>query len=582
MIPQEFIEEVQQKTDIVDLISSYIPLKRAGRNFKAQCPFHNEKTPSFFVNPQKQIFHCFGCGEGGGALQFLMLYDKLSFPEAVEVLAKRLGMQIPYQKVSAKDKIKTRLYDVVQEASQFFHKSLLSMEEALLARNYLDKRGITKGIIANFNIGYAPGNNMLIGYMRKRGVTLDILEKASLVVSKTQGGYRDLFRGRIMFPIYDIRHRVVGFGARRIKDKEGVPKYINSFENPLYSKREHLFGLNFSKDEIIKKDSAIVTEGYMDMIVPFTAGIKNIVASLGTALTPEQIRLIKRYTSNIILIFDSDKAGEGATLRAVDLLIENGLNIKIVHMPKGFDLDLATREKGTRFVKALLDKQTDFFDYKIEILRSLYDPDSIEGKVKIAEHMLSTISRLNSEIEKYEYIKKLSAVLRIKETVFIAELRKADKGFEKNRGAPQVNRPNIILPMAEKMLLRAVFSSDKVLAALEKRISAEDFSHPLARKTFSLVSQHKVKNGSVSRSFVSSILDKEVAGFVSQIMMEDMGKIDKNILKDCILRLRSNRIKTIKEKLRNEIRQAEDRKDSGRVKSLMNEFQKINSEAKNG
>ena len=580
MIPQEFIEEVQQKTDIVDLISGYIPLKRAGRNFKAQCPFHDEKTPSFFVNPQKQIFHCFGCGEGGGVLQFLMLYDKLSFPEAVETLAKRLGMQIPYQRVSTKDKIKTKLYDVMQLASQFFHKNLLSMEEASGARDYLGKRGITKNIIANFNIGYAPRNNMLISYMRKQSITLDILEKASLVVSRTQGGYTDLFRERIMFPIYDVRNRVVGFGARRIRDKEGVPKYINSFENILYSKREHLFGLNFSKDEIIKKDSVIVTEGYMDMIVPFSAGIKNIVASLGTALTLEQIRLIKRYTNNIILIFDSDKAGQAATLRAVDILIENGLNIRIVHMPKGFDLDLAVRERGVSFVTSLLDKRTDFFDYKMDILCSLYDSDSIEGKVKIAEGMLSTIAKLNSEIEKYEYIKQLSAALKVKEAVLVAELRKIDKPA--GGGDLKVNNPNIILPMAEKIIMRAVLSNDKILTALRKKIDAEDFSHPLARKTFSLALQYKEKNGVAMRSFLSSTMDKEIAGFVSQIMMEDMGRIDKDILKDCILRLRSNRTKAIKERLKDEIRQAEDRKDTGKVKSLISEFQKINSEAKNG
>jgi len=582
MIPQEFIEEVQQKTDIVDLISGYVPLKRAGRNFKTQCPFHDEKTPSFFVNPQKQIFHCFGCGEGGGALQFLMLYDKFSFPEAVEVLAKRLGMQIPYQRASAKDKIKTILYDVVQEALQFFHHNLLSMEEALGARNYLDKRGITKDIINNFNIGYAPRNNRLIGYMRKRSITLDILEKASLVVSRSAGGYRDLFIERIIFPIYDVRHRVIGFGARRIKDKEGIPKYINSFENPLYSKREHLFGLNFSKDEIIKKDNVIVTEGYLDMITPFNAGIKNIVASLGTALTLEQIRLVKRYTNNIVLVFDSDKAGQSATLRAVDQIIENGLNIRIVHMPEGFDLDLAVREKGAGFVASLLDKRTDFFDYKIDILRSLYDLDSIEGKVKIAGGMLSTISKLNSEIEKYEYIKKLSAVLGVRETVLVAELRKIDKGVDKHHKESYINKTDIVMPMAEKMIIRAVLSSNKVLAAVKKRINEEDFSHPLARKTFSLVLQNTVKDEVPSKSLLSLTSDTGIASFVSHIMMEDMGRIDKDILRDCIVKLRINRTKIIKESLKNQIRQAENSKDMGKVRSLMSEFQKINSEAKNG
>ncbi len=583
MIPQDFIEEVQQKTDIVDLISSYIPLKRAGKNFKTQCPFHNEKTPSFFVNPQKQIFHCFGCGEGGGALQFVMLYDRLSFVEAVEVLAKRLGMQIPYQKVSARDKIKIALYDVIRAASEFYHDNLLSLSETSAARRYLNNRGVNGETIKGFKIGYAPQNNMLVNYMRKRGVTLDTLEKASLVVPKSSGGYKDLFWKRVIFPIYDVRGRAVGFGARRIGDGDSSPKYINSPENPLYRKREHLFGLNFSKDEIVKENSVIVTEGYMDMITPFAAGIKNIVASLGTALTVEQIRTIKRYTNNIILIFDSDKAGQNATSRAIGLLIENGLNVSIVRMPEGLDLDLAVRERGADFTASLLNKKVDFFDYKIDMLKSLYEFDSIEGKVNVANQMLSIISKINSEVEKYEYIKKLSAVLSVRETVLVAELRKAGKNTVKVRGNPRVEESLSAVPMAERMIIRAVFSNDKVLGAIKRKVDPQDFSHPLTRKVFSLILKREDDGKKVSfRSFLGSTEDKEISSFVSKIMMEDIGGINKNILKDCIVKLRKNRARAAKDILKSRIREAENRKDKEKVKSLISEFQKINSEVRNG
>ncbi|UCD15320.1 MAG: DNA primase, partial [Candidatus Omnitrophota bacterium] len=320
MIPQKFIDEVQTRTDIGEVISSYIPLKRAGRNFKALCPFHGEKTPSFMISPQKQIFHCFGCGQGGTVIQFIMQYEKASFVEAIEILARRLGLEIPYQR-GEKQKLKTILYDAVEQAAQVFNKNLLSRTAAPVM-SYLNKRGISKEVIEQFRIGYAAGRNALADNLRKKGFSLEVLEKSSLVIAR-ESGFRDLFADRIMFPVCDSRARVVGFGARLWRQSSSAPKYINSLENPLYSKRQHLFGLNFAKDHILKEDCVIVVEGYLDMIIPFMAGIKNIVASLGTALTSEQIRLIRRYTTNIVLVFDSDKAGQAASLRALDLLLEN-------------------------------------------------------------------------------------------------------------------------------------------------------------------------------------------------------------------------------------------------------------------
>jgi len=581
MIPQSFIEEIQQRTDIVELISSYIPLKRSGRSFKALCPFHSERTPSFFVNPQKQIFHCFGCGEGGGSLQFLMLYDKVSFTEAIDILAKRLGLTVPYQETRGKEKLKSLLYEVTYEASIFFYKNLISLKESEPALNYLKSRGITKEIIDKFRIGYAAGKNNLLDYMRAKNFTLEILEKASLVTAKSSGGYLDLFRDRVIFPIFDIRNRVVGFGARTLREKEGVPKYINSFENPLYSKRDHLFGLNFSKEEILKKDSVIVTEGYLDMVTPYQGGIRNIVANLGTALTLEQIRLVRRYTKNIILVFDADKAGQAATLRAVDLLLENGLNIRILNMPRGLDLDLAIREKGVDFVLALLDKRVDFFDYKVNILKGLYDIESIEGKAKLANQMLSTIGKLSSEIEKYEYIKKLSEVLKVKEEVLIAELRKIDK--QPKLGLSNLGKIKESIPIAEKLILKFIFTNAKIFEVVKKKLNWNDFLHPLTKKTFSLIVEKFSRDNNFSlQKFLSLIEDKEISGFVSQVLMEDVGILDKSILKDCILKLRRNRARIIKENLKMQMREAEKDKNMTKLKELVAKYRKINNEVRNG
>ncbi|OQX80768.1 MAG: DNA primase [Candidatus Omnitrophica bacterium 4484_70.1] len=452
MIPQEFIEEVQAKTDIVELISSYFPLKRAGRNFKALCPFHSEKTPSFFVSPQKQIFHCFGCGEGGGPIQFLMLYEKVSFPEAVEILAKRLGLSIPYKKSSPYERLKTTLYEITETAAVFFQKNLFT-DEGKDALHYLKRRGIDSETIKEFRLGYAPSGNVLLEFMRNKGYSLDILEKASLVVGRREGGYVDLFRERIVFPIFDVKGKVVGFGARLIKERN-APKYINSIENPLYNKRAHLYGLNFSKEEIIKKDVAIIVEGYFDMISPYVKGIKNIVASLGTALTLEQIYLIRRYTKNIVLVFDADSAGQLANLRALDLLLENGLDVNVVRLPQGFDPDSLVRERGKDYFFRLLQEKEDFFEYKIGILEKNLDIESIEGKTKLVEEILTTLSKIENEVKRYGYIKKLSSYLEIPEEVLILELKK-----KMNKTYLQGRKISFVpIPISEKVVIQYLFT----------------------------------------------------------------------------------------------------------------------------
>jgi len=564
MIPQPFIEDIQAKTDIVEIISSYIPLKRAGRNFKAICPFHHEKTPSFFVNPQKQIFHCFGCGEGGSVIQFLMLYERVTFPEAIEILAKRLGLSIPYQRTDGINK----LYEAMQEAVLFFNKNLLDNKYTGPLK-YLEERGILIDTIKKFYIGYAPGKNSLLEYLRNKGFSLENLEKTSLIVAK-EDGYRDLFWDRIVFPIFDVRSRPIAFGARiwdnNIKD---VPKYINSFETSIYKKREHLFGLNFAKEEILNLDSAIVVEGYLDMIVPYTFGIKNIVASLGTALTDEQINLIKRYTKNIILIFDSDKAGELATIRALDLFLENEILPKIVVLEEGYDPDTLIRKKGKDYFLKLLSNKLDFFDYKISILRKNYNIESIEGKSKIAEDMLFTINKLKSEIEKYEYTKKLSNVLNIKEELLLVELK---KNYYKKNNTSFTNQINIkeLIPLTEKIIFKFILNNPDLFSVVKKNLREEDFTSNISKKTFS----YFLKNN-ISSKFVDIILDKEINSFITEILMDEDIPVDKEIFKSSIIKLVKNRAKILKNKIKENIKEAEKNKDKERLKILIDRYNKI-------
>ncbi len=587
MIPQQFIDQVQSRTDIVELVSSYIPLKKTGRNFKALCPFHGEKTPSFIVSPQKQIFHCFGCAQGGGVFQFLTLIEKITFPEAVETLAKRLGLTIPYQR-DRFAKVKSRLYEATAQATLFFHNNLKKDKSSKIVRDYLAKRGVGPETIDKFQLGFAAGGNSLTNYMRKNGFTLDTLEKTSLVTSKGEG-FTDLFHNRIIFPVFDIRSRIVGFGARVIDRQTKSPKYINSLENALYSKRNHLYGLNFAKDEIVKQQGVIVVEGYLDMITPFMRGVNNVVASLGTALTPEQIRLIKRYAQRVIMVYDSDKAGQNATLRSLDLLLEEGLKVKIMQLPPGSDPESLFRKKGKEFFLELLNKARDFFDYKIDVLTISHDKASIEGKTKIAQEMLMTIDKLPSEIEKYEYIRKLAMRLDVKEEIMIAEFQK--KVSTKGNSSKIKNSPLSAaaksalsgqdpLPVTEKVIFKAMLTNPKTFSLVKKNLRQEYFSSTASRKAIAFFLNNQAQiSGS---KFLGTISDEEISSFISKILMDDDIPIDKEVFRESLLKLKKKGTAHFKSQLRDKIREAEARGDKKKVKELINEYGKVNSEVNNG
>ncbi len=505
-----------------------------------------------------------------------MLYEKMTFVEAVETLARRLGLAMPQQNQD-KDRIKTVLYDCLNEASIFFYRNLTEDKNAQGAQIYLQKRGIGMEIIKQFRLGYSLGRNTLIEYMRNKNFTLQTLEKASLAISGGQG-YRDLFRERVMFPIFDIRSRVIGFGARTISVADNIPKYINSLESQVYSKREHLYGLNFSKDEIAKLDEAIVVEGYLDMIIPFIHGIKNIVASSGTALTVEQIRLLRRYTNNITLVFDSDKAGQMATLRALDLLLENDLKVRVLRIPQGYDPDSLVRSKGKDFMLNLLKEKKDFFEFKIDVLKKMYDIESIDGKTKVAQEIFATLSKLNSEIEKYEYIKKLSSYLKIKEEILIAEFKKNFSKKEQREQNAIQNKTNESFSIAEKILLKFMLSNKKAFSLIRKNLNDEDFTFPLAKKTVSYFFRNYNSEGVdlSSPKIIAAIDDKEISGFVSKILMDDDIPLETEVFKSSIIKLRQLRGRNIKARLKKDMEDAEASGDKERLKVLIDKFSKMN------
>lgn len=423
-IPEHILNEIQDRCDIVEVISGYIPLRQVGRNFKANCPFHHEKTPSFVVSPDKQIYHCFGCNSGGNVLNFVKEYEKIDFIDAVKLLAEKTGIKLPeYKRENNEgDSIIGSIYAVNDIAADYYVKALEGSGEAMEARRYVEKRGLEKNYLKTFKIGYAPqGWSSLTDYLMKRGVNIEVAIKAGLVQKGKNNSFYDLFRKRLTFPIFDVRGRVLGFGARVMDDSS--PKYINSPETIVYKKSQNLYGLNFAKPSIREKGFAVITEGYLDVMTSHQYGISNVISSLGTALTMEQIRLLKRYTHNIVMVYDADQAGEMATLRGLDLFLEEGVNVRVATLDSGHDPDSFIRKFGPRGFSERLKRSNSLFTYKLGILNKKFDGRDPETMAEIVKEMLTTISKVRNAVIKAGYIKELSQELSIKEEAIWEELK---------------------------------------------------------------------------------------------------------------------------------------------------------------
>ncbi|MGA9995047.1 MAG: DNA primase, partial [Pyrinomonadaceae bacterium] len=348
--PQTFIDDLRRQADIVRVIQDYVTLKKKGANWMACCPFHQEKTPSFSVNPAKEIYYCFGCGKGGNVFSFVMEIERVAFPEAIKIVAQKTGTPLPVLVEDKKFEERKRDADEVVElngwALEWWEKQLFDGgAEARAAREYLEKRGIEDETVKTFRLGYSPDSwDALSAYLKERGATGAQIERSGLVVKKDAGGFYDRFRGRLMFPVMDAQGRPVAFGGRTLGS--GEPKYLNSPETTAYTKGKHLYGLHQTRDEIRRKKFAILVEGYLDLIVPFQAGVRNMVASLGTALTAEQAKLLGRFARKVVVNYDGDRAGVQAAKRAIETLLAEDLEIKVLVLPEGADPDEFIRQHG--------------------------------------------------------------------------------------------------------------------------------------------------------------------------------------------------------------------------------------------
>jgi len=550
-IPENILNEIQDRCDIVEVISSYVSLKPSGRNFKACCPFHHEKTPSFVVSPDKQIYHCFGCNSGGNVFNFIKEYEKMDFIDAVKMLAEKTGVKLPeYKNHDDQDgSIVSTLYSINDIASNYYAGILEKTGPSSDIKRYIAKRGIDAAVLKKFKVGYADSSwKALVDYLSGRGIKQDMILKAGLVVKGKDNAYYDLFRNRVVFPIFDARDKIIGFGAR-VMD-ETLPKYINSPETAVYKKGLHLYGLNFAKANIKERNFAIITEGYLDVMTCHQYGVTNVVASLGTALTTEQIRLLKRYTHNVVMLYDADQAGEMASLRGLDLFLEEGMNVKIATLEKGHDPDSFLRKFGREKFDSAINKSKSLFTYKLDILKNRFDNQDPESKAEIIKEMLSTIHKVKNAIVKAEYIRLLSYELSVKEDAVWEELRKIRDRGQGTRDRGQGIRKNIDISPAEKILARLMLEDFNVVKIVRDELRPSDFRNQdiknIAEALFSIDTEEGLID--VPR-LINSMENKVPQNIISFIVNEevDIRDKDKNIC-DCIMTIKKeNRSRLLKD-----------------------------------
>ena len=534
-IPDDKIDEVRRASDIVDVISAYVALKKRGKNYVGLCPFHQEKTPSFSVSAEKQMYYCFGCGQGGNVITFLMQHDKLSFVEAVRALAERAGITLVEEESTSEQTGELEaLYGLTRMAALFYYDMLMNSREGAVGRDYFKNRGFTDETVKRFGLGYSPNSwDGLVLHAGKENVDLQLLERDGLILKREDGsGYYDRFRGRAMFPIFSPSGKVIAFGARKMREDDKLAKYINSPETPIYNKSRALYGLSHAKEAIREKDYAILVEGYADLITSSQAGVRNIVASSGTALTVEQIRLISRYSKTIVLVYDADSAGSKAMMRGVDLVIEQGLEVRVTELPEGEDPDSFVRKEGGAAFQELIDHAVSFLDFKTEFFRRLGMLATAEGRTRAIRSIVGTLGRMHDELLRNVYIQQLASTYGLPEGVIRRELDAALGVQTRERPGPVAQTRGTIpapsspapreLPVAERDTLRIMLEQgDEIIKYAFEYVDPAMFTHPAARAVAeSLASLMKGGGTFVPSTFLDSLEDQNLRSFASGLMMQ--------------------------------------------------------------
>lgn len=523
------IEEIKSKVDIVEFIGGFITLKKAGRNFKAICPFHQEKSPSFVISPDRGIWHCFGaCGEGGDVIKFLMKWENITFIESLKELAKKTGVKLTLNKISFEDKIwekKERYLGMNQLASEFFHYILNKSDFGKKAREYLKSRLLNQAIIDKFELGYSPSSwDSLKLFLKKKKYEEEEMSENGLLVKSERGTYYDRFRGRLMFPLKDSRNNVLGFSGRILEGSEKEAKYVNTPETPIYHKRECLFGINLALEEIKKQKNVFIVEGELDMITPYQHGYSNFVAIKGTALTIEQLKLLKRYTDKLTLMMDADAAGIESIKRGIDEAEKFDFEIRVAVIDFAKDPDEAIKKDPDRF-KKLIAKPIPIYDFLIDVAQKKYPEESAFSKKKMGEEVIPMIEKISNPIVRTFYVKKLADILEVSEStvenlVFQLKRKKKQQSLNKIKYNKPVEDSRELT--INKYVLSVIFQSDDPNAIYHnvfEILKPEYFLQPSYEKISKIFFEEIEKNNKLNINDFGKNLPDELRPIFDEIFL---------------------------------------------------------------
>lgn len=528
----ELKEDIRAANDIVDVISQYVTLKRSGRNFFGLCPFHKEKSPSFSVSPDRQYYHCFGCHKGGDVFNFISEVEKVSFREALEILAERGRIELPKvndEEFNKKQYIKDRMYKINSETTMFYHERLYK-PLAKIAQNYVKQRKLDNATLKAFKIGYSGEFNELYKFLKSKGFKDEEILSTGLVNKNDRGEFIDRFRKRLMFPIMDVNGRVVAFGGRKLEENEKLAKYINSNENLIYSKKKHLFALNLAKQSGEKK--IILVEGYMDAISLHQRGIKNVVASLGTALTEEQGRLLRKYSEQVLFSYDSDGAGQEAIKRGLEILEAQGCDARVIQMEGAKDPDEYIIKYGTGRFNLLIQNAISLTEFKIKVLKQNYNLDNPSDKVKFLRAVTKLLSEIDDKIEREIFIEKISNQYEISREAIYAEVNKIlyknDVTINNNqKSAPkkETEEKNSVDEAAlkrENLIIYLLINNTKeAFVKLISNIGLEDFKNEYNRVIFEKIKEIEDVSEAKVMKTIANIEDENLQRHVSELMVSD-------------------------------------------------------------
>ncbi len=544
---EELIEEIRSNNDIVDVISTYITLKRSGRNFFGLCPFHKEKSPSFSVSPDKQIFHCFGCGAGGNVIHFVSKIEGLDFKDTLELLANRANIELPALDNYEDDKtayLKSKVYEINKLAAEFYHENLYK-PTSKTAQEYIKKRKLDNRTLKAFLIGYSGNYDELYQMLKQKGFKEEEMLASSLIRKSQDGKYIDSFRKRLMFPIQDVRERVIAFGGRVLDDSK--PKYINSPENIVYSKGRNLFGLNVAKKYDTKK--IIIVEGYMDAISLYQRGITNVVASLGTAMTEAQGRLLRRSSQQVILGYDADGAGQAAILRGMDILQNLGCDIRVLQIEGAKDPDEYVIKYGPERFQKCVDNSISLVEFKVKVLKKELNIENVNDKIKFLNEMAKILAKIANQMEREIYIDKLSREYKISKEAIVAEVNKLM--FKSNAGSKKLEKKVVtmekptetakteikpeILKRENMVIYLLINEPERTYEKIKQAVDINDFKNELNKEILKKLYEELEKGNINTNNILNWFEDEKMVSHITEIMADDFEITDINKATDDLI-----------------------------------------------